>query len=146
MDNDEILDYHLTLPVDTLQDTSSHSEIPLLITPAPQANPTAPFPAGTPPVPPTTAPTTLATNSPTPTSTVTTTATPIRHRKLPKKNRRVTVSDVQKVQIDVLELEKEKLKVEIENVRLIQQKLKMEIQEKLFLKNYLWMMWLFIIG
>ena len=113
MDNDEILDYHLTLHVDTLQDTSSLSEIPLLITPAPQANPTAPFPAGTPPVPPTSAPTTLATNSPTPTSTATTTATPIRHRKLPKKNRRVTVSDVQKVQIDVLELEKEKLKVEM---------------------------------
>ena len=131
MDNDEILNYHLTLSVDTLQEkTSSHSEIPLLITPALQANPTAPIPPGTPPVAPTTAPTTLATNSPTPTSTATTTATPIKHGKLPKKNRRVTVSDVKKMHIDVLELEKEKLKVEIENVRLIQQKLKMEIQEK----------------
>ena len=131
MDNDEILDYnYLTLRVDTLQDTSSRCEIPLLITLAPQANPTAPFPAGTPPVLSTTARTTLATNSPTPTPTATTKAIPIRHEKLPKKNRRVTVSDVQKVQIDVLDLEKERLKVEIENVSLIQQKLKMEIQEK----------------
>ena len=87
--------------MDTLQDISSHSKISLHITPAPQANPTAPFLAGTARVPPTTAPTTLATNSPTPTPTATTTATPIRHRKLPKKNRQVTVSDVQKVQIDV---------------------------------------------
>ena len=39
------------------------------------------------------------------------------------------MSDVQKVQIDVLELEKEKLKVEIENVKLIQQKLQIEVQE-----------------
>ena len=39
------------------------------------------------------------------------------------------MNDVQKAQIDVLELEKEKLKVEIQNVRFIHQKLKMEVQE-----------------
>ena len=52
-----------------------------------------------------------------------------RGKKVPKKKRRVTVSDVQKAQTEVLELEKEKLKVEIENVKLIREKLKMELEE-----------------
>ena len=52
-----------------------------------------------------------------------------RGKKVPKKKRRVTVSDVQKAQTEVLELEKEKLKVEIENVKLIKEELKMELEE-----------------
>ena len=52
-----------------------------------------------------------------------------RDEKVPKKKRRVTVSDVQKAQTEVLELEKEKLKIEIENVKLIKEKLKMELDE-----------------
>ena len=52
-----------------------------------------------------------------------------RDKKVPKKKRRVTVSDVQKAQTEVLELEKEKLMVEIENVKLINEKLKMELDE-----------------
>jgi hypothetical protein len=75
-----------------------------------------------------TAPAAIST-APTAPSTASITVTPAREGKPPKKKRRVTVSDVQKVQIDVLELEKEKLKVEIENVKLIQQKLKIEVQE-----------------
>ena len=52
-----------------------------------------------------------------------------RDKKVPKKKRRVTVSDVQKAQTEVLELEKEKLKIEIENVKLIKEKLKMELDK-----------------
>lgn len=47
---------------------------------------------------------------------------------LPKK-RKVSTEDVQKLQIEVLQLEKDKLALEIENVKLINKKLMFEVRE-----------------
>lgn len=43
--------------------------------------------------------------------------------------RKVSTQDIQKMQVEVLNLEKEKISLEIENMKLIQKKLKLEIQQ-----------------
>jgi hypothetical protein len=47
----------------------------------------------------------------------------------PIKKRKVTVQDLQRMQMEILELEREKISVELENAKLIQQKLKLEVKE-----------------
>ncbi len=45
------------------------------------------------------------------------------------KKRKVTHQDIQKMQLDVLNLEKIKIDLEVENLKLINQKLKLELEE-----------------
>jgi hypothetical protein len=47
----------------------------------------------------------------------------------PIKKRKVTVQDLQRMQMEILELEREKISVELENAKLIQKKLKLEVKE-----------------
>jgi hypothetical protein len=47
------------------------------------------------------------------------------------KRRRVSTQDIQKMQFEVLALEKKKIELEVENMQLANQKLKIEIQELL---------------
>ena len=58
---------------------------------------------------------------------------PIANCNLPPaaKKRKVSTQDIQKMQLEVLALEKKKIEMELENMQLANQKLKLEIQEML---------------
>ena len=46
----------------------------------------------------------------------------------PKKKRKISTQDIQQMQMEILQLEKEKIAVEVENMNLMKEKLKLEVE------------------